>query len=217
VSTARAAVIANWGFQVVTASAATDSATYGPLNPDSGAGSFTGNHASAVTDWTTPSGNGSTFSVNVNTWAIGDYFQMQVATTGQSGISISWDQTRSSAGPGQPSPTTPNFRLQYSTDGTNFTNVVDYLVPVVTWNNTTADGSTHFSQDLSAVTALDNQPAVYFRLTAIQAPQNTGGQSRVDNIVVTTVPEPASGGIALVSMVTAAAALRRLQRKAKTH
>ena len=42
----------------------------------------------------------------------------------------------SSAGPGAANVVDPNFRLQYSTDGTNFTNVVDYLVPVATWDST---------------------------------------------------------------------------------
>ena len=74
----------------------------------------------------------------------------------------------------------------------------DYLVP-----QAVANIATKYSQDLSAITALNNKPAVYFRLTDILAPQNTGGQSRVDNILVTGIPEPNS----LMILVLAAAAV----------
>lgn len=180
---AQAGTIAKWTFETSVPT------TAGPLTPEVGSGSATAVHVDATTSYTNPSGNGSAESWNSNRWAIGDYYQFQVSTLGQSGITISWDQTRSSSGPGQPAPSSPNFRLQYSTDGTNFTNVIDYLVPVVDWTATT---SPSYVQDLSSVSALDNQANVYFRLTAILAPQNTGGQSRVDNILIGTVPEPAS-------------------------
>jgi hypothetical protein len=138
-----------------------------------------------------------------------DYYQFQVSTAGLSNIAISWDQTRSSAGPGQPAPSSPNFRLQFSTDGTSFTNVVDYLVQALTWNSTTAVTGSQFTQDLSPFTQLDNQPTVYFRLAAIQAAQNSGGQSRVDNILITGVPEPASGWLLIGAAAAAICALNR--------
>ena len=158
-NTARGATIANWTFETSVP------ATAGPLSPEVGSGSATSVHADATTAYSNPSGNGSAESWNANRWAIGDYFQFQVSTLGQTGILFSWDQTRSSSGPGQPAPNNPNFRFEYSIDGTNFTSGGDYVVPVVDWTATT---SPPFVQDLSSVSALNNQPNVYFRLTAIQ-------------------------------------------------
>ncbi|MEX2310316.1 MAG: hypothetical protein WD738_22300 [Pirellulales bacterium] len=189
-----AATIASWTFETIPPSSA------GPISPDEGSGSGTAVH-STPNSFSNPSGNGSPESWNSDSWAVGDYYQFQVSTLGKTGIVISWDQTRSSSGPGNASPSNQNFRLQYSTDGTNFTNAVDYLVPVITWNNTTANTASMYSQDLSSVAALNNQANVYFRLTAILPPLNSGGQSRVDNVTVTGIPEP----ISLVLMLAVAA------------
>jgi hypothetical protein len=200
----QAATIANWTFE------ASIPTTAGPLAPESGSGTGTSVHVTP-NSFSNPSGNGSAESWNSDSWAIGDYYQFQVSTAGLTDIGFSWDQTRSSAGPGQPAPTSPNFRLQFSTDGSSFTNVVDYLVQALTWNSTTATVASQFSQDLSAYTQLNNQPTVYFRLTAIQAAQNSGGQSRVDNILVTGVPEP-STALLLIAAVAVAALLRARRR-----
>ena len=199
---APAATVAMWTFET------TVPATGGPLAPEVGAGSATGVHTAAAT-FSNPSGNGSPESWNSNTWATGDYYQFQASTLGQAGIVFAWDQTRSASGPGQPSPNTPNFRLQYSTDGTNFANVIDYLVPVVTWDNVAIDASTKYTQNLSSVAALNNQANVYFRLTAIQPPQNTGGQSRVDNVTIRTIPEPASWSLLAGGLIATALVRRR--------
>ena len=61
-----------------------------------------------------PAGNGSAHSFSSNVWAVGDYYQFQVSTLGQSQIGLVFDQTSSSTGPG-------NFKVQYSTNGTTFT------------------------------------------------------------------------------------------------
>ena len=177
--------------------------------PELGSGTGTSVHVTP-NSFSNPSGNGSAESWNSDSWAIGDYYQFQVSAAGLTDIGFSWDQTRSSAGPGQPAPTSPNFRLQFSTDGSSFTNVVDYLVQALTWNSTTATVASQFSQDLSSFTQLNNQPTVYFRLTAIQAAQNSGGQSRVDNILVTGVPEPSTA--LLLTAAVAVAALLRARR-----
>ncbi len=186
-----AGTIALWTFET------NPPTTAGPLSPDVGVGSATSVHAVPGT-FTNPSGNGSAESWNSNSWAIGDYYQFQVSTIGQRDITISWDQTRSSAGPGQPNPSAPSFRLQRSADGTNFTEVFNYLVPVT--SSTVAEWTSE-SADLSAFTSLDNQPNIYFRLTAIQAAQNSGGQTRVDNVQIAglPVPEPSSLGVILWS------------------
>ena len=139
----QAATIANWTFETSIPT------TAGPLAPESGSGTGTSVHVTP-NSFSNPSGNGSAESWNSDSWAIGDYYQFQVSTAGLSDIGFSWDQTRSSAGPGQPAPTSPNFRLQFSTDGSSFTNVVDYLVQALTWNSTTATVASQFSQDLSS-------------------------------------------------------------------
>jgi hypothetical protein len=193
----QAATIANWTFETSVPS------TAGPLAPEVGSGSATSVHATP-NSFSNPSGNGTAESWNSDSWAIGDYYQFQVSTAGLSDVAFSWDQTRSAAGPGQPGPSSPNFRLQFSTDGSTFTNVADYLVQALTWNSTTATAASQFSQNLSSFTQLNNQPTVYFRLTAIQAAQNSGGQSRVDNILVTAVPEPTAGLLVTLALVIAA-------------
>jgi hypothetical protein len=178
---AGAAVIANWGFETVTPPATPDTAAQGPFNPDAGAGGASGVHVSALTDWTTPSGNGSATGWNSNTWAAGDYYRFEVSTAGFEDINVAWDQTRSSNGPA-------TWDLQYatSTAGPFTTFVDDYTVPIAaTWTSQSAD--------LSSITSIDNGTVV-FRLVAQTAGVNAGGQSRVDNIIIsgTAIPEPAT-------------------------
>jgi hypothetical protein len=203
VGTTSADTIARWTFETSAPS------TSGPIAPEEGAGSATSVHATPGT-FSSPSGNGSAQSYNSNSWAVGDYYQFVVSTTGKTGILFSWDQTRSSSGPGQPNPSANNFQLQYSTDGSIFSIATDYLVPSVTWNNSTPDLSTQYFQDLSAVSALDNQPNVYFRLAAILGPQSANGQSRVDNVRVSTIPEPGAFALGMLGMIGLAVLRRRL-------
>lgn len=150
-----------------------------------------GLHASADTDYSSPAGNGSSKSFSSNTWAIGDYYQFVASTTGFSDISITWDQTGSSTGPG-------DFTLQYSTDGTNFTTLPSYAIVKSTgsniiyddattggsWSTTKHASNTTLTYDLSAVTALNNTASVTFRITCATAPSAAGGTGRVDNVKV---------------------------------
>ena len=106
------------------------------------------------------------------------------------------------------------FQLAYSTDGVSFTSigttytVLDNgLAPNASWNATTANPVYTFSDDLSAITAIDNAATVYFRLidsgtedAAGTANVGTGGTDRVDNFTVAqAVPEPASIALPSVS------------------
>ncbi|NDB12738.1 MAG: hypothetical protein EBX54_12670, partial [Betaproteobacteria bacterium] len=52
-----------------------------------------------ATSYTAPAGNGSAYSFSSNVWKAGDYYQAKFNTTGYSGISFSFDMTRSSTGP----------------------------------------------------------------------------------------------------------------------
>lgn len=91
-------VIAKWTFETSPPADLFDSATIGSIAADEGTGTALGSHASAATDWTTPSGNGSANSLSSNTWAVGDYCQFSLETTGyssQGGLSPYQQQQRS--------------------------------------------------------------------------------------------------------------------------
>jgi hypothetical protein len=173
--------------------------TAGPHTAENGTapGQALGSHAGA-TAYSTPAGNGSAHSFSSNVWAVADYYQFKASTVGESGIAISFDQTSSGTGP-------RDFKVQYSTDGTTFTDAgYSYTVnvngsPNVAWNAATS--STVFSNflDLNTNTALWNQPNVYFRLvntstvSASGGTTATAGTDRVDNFAILgNVPEPSS-------------------------
>lgn len=184
-SSAYAAIetLANWTFETSVPTTSGPHAAELGLNAGSGSPA-NGFHASASVVYSNPVGNGSTESFSSTFWAIGDYYQFQTNTVGFENITISWDQTRSSTGPA-------NFLVQYSTDGSVFTNipallVPAYTVPVVTWSSTTpeAAATSSFSRDLSTISALNNDGSIFLRLTAASAPGGTAGTNRVDNFVI---------------------------------
>jgi hypothetical protein len=139
-----------------------------------------------------PAGWGSTDSWSSNGWSPGEFFQFEVNTVGFSNIGVSWAQVGSNTGPA-------NFTLQYSTDGISYTNFSSYVVNVSTWNGTLAPAADVYTYDLSAVTALNNDSSVFFRLTVADAVAINGGAvgatgtGRVDNFTVASVPEPTTG------------------------
>ncbi len=197
---AQADTIADWTFE---SSAPT---TTGPISPEVGSGSAS---LSGVGTISSPAGDGSSHSYSANGWAVGDYFQFQVSTADYSGIELSWDQTGSSTGP-------ETFQLEYSTDGTAFTNFGSPITlnvngsPNSPWNGTTFNSLYQYTDDLSGITALDGQSTVYFRIVDTSTTALNGGTvasagtDRVDNFTVTgtvaATPEPSAwmlGGIAL--------------------
>lgn len=206
--TAKADILGDWTFET------SAPITAGPFSPEVGSGSALGLHAGAAV-YSSPSGNGSSHSFSSTLWAIGDYYQFQVNTLGYSGITLSFDQTSSNTGP-------KGYDLIYSTDGVNFTLFTSYNVlanntPNTPWNPTTYNSAYTFSDDLSAVSALNNQASVYFRLvdnstvSANGGTVATGGTDRVDNFVVSAapVPEPASLALGLIGGFAWLVALRR--------
>jgi hypothetical protein len=189
-------ILADWTFET---SAPT---TAGPIAPETGSGSASGFHVGAAV-YSSPAGNGSTHSFSSTLWAVGDYYQFQVNTTGFSAINISWDQTSSNTGP-------KDFTLRYSINGTSFTPFTTYgVLANASPNNVWSAGTPHpefgFSYDLSSVTALDNQSTVYFQLrdfdttSANGGTVGTGGTDRVDNFLVTAAAIPESSTYAFIA------------------
>jgi hypothetical protein len=169
--------------------------------------SVKGVHAGAPV-YSSPAGNGSLHSFSSTTWTNGDCWQFKTSTLGFSAITVSYDQVSSSTGPGQ-------GQFQYSTDGVNFVdvgspyNILANAVPNPFWNSSTSSSIYTYSYDLSSVTALNNQVSVYFRITDASATSASGGivgtsgTDRIDNVIISVVPEPQNlfwlGGFALLA------------------
>jgi hypothetical protein len=183
---AHAVTVVAWDFEAVTAPAAAASIT--GIAASTGTGTAGGTHAASTT-WSTPAGNGSVKSLSANTWAVGDYWQFSLSTVGYTNISVAFDQTGSNTGP-------RDFTFAYSTNGSTFTNVSNYALSAVTWSAATPSAASTFTFDLSAVTALNNNATVYFRILDASTVSINGGTvaatgtGRVDNFTVTSaVPE----------------------------
>ncbi len=191
-------VISQWTFEVNTPPDLTDSAMGPTVAADTGNGSATGLHASALTDWTTPVGNGSANSFSSNNWAVGDYYQFSLSTVGLSNIWVTFSSISSSTGP-------RDFSLQYSLTGVGgtFTSFASYVNAAPTWSATTYNPASQQQFDLSLVAGLNNNPDVVFRLVDTSTISvgggtvGTAGSSRVDDFYVSfggpiVVPEPAT-------------------------
>ena len=210
---AHADTIATWTFE------GSLPATSGPINPETGAGQASGSHQNAATVYSSPAGNGSSHSFSANLWNVGDFFQFKVDATSFQDLEISWDQISSNTGP-------RDFKLAYSTDGTNFLDFETYAVLANAGANVWSSGGAHnsaatMSADLSVVPSLNNAATLYFRLIDLDTTSanggtvgNTGtnsGTDRVDNFTVTgvsSVPLPAAVWL-LGSGLAALAGVRR--------
>ena len=187
-ASANATTVADWTFE------STAPTTAGPLAAEIGSGTALGHHSGSST-YSSPVGNGSSHSFSSTAWSVGDYYQFQISTAGLAGLSVSWDQTSSNTGP-------RDFLFEYSTDGSNFQELFDYSVPANAdpnaWSANPANvrAAATITQDLSSITSLDNQAALYFRLVdedttaANGLPVASGGTDRVDNFTVTASPVP---------------------------
>jgi len=216
-ATAQASPIAQWTFE------STAPTTAGPFTPEVGAGAASGFHAGSST-YSSPAGNGSTHSFSSTNWAVGDYYQFQVSTTGASGLEFIWDQTSSSTGPG-------NYELEYSLTGLAASwvnieayNVVPNAAPNPTWSSNPANYASIYTntENLSAISAINNEPTVFFRLVDLTTTSagggtvGTSGTDRVDNVIVQVVPTPEPSSVVLATLGVvgvAAVAIRRRQRR----
>jgi hypothetical protein len=169
---------------------------------------LTAYHANALAQYTSPAGNGSSYSFSSTYWQTNDYYEARANTTGYTNISFSWDQCRSSTGPS-------SFRLIMSTDGTNWTNLLDYTVlqsggggAPGTWSTTTYLSAYTTTQAISSGAA-DNQSMVIFRLVNLSATGATNGTNRIDNVTISGTAAPAPGALALLGVAGLAARRRR--------
>jgi hypothetical protein len=195
---AKAAIIADWTFEtsqpnIPTPGAANSSSYASEIGINASSSYASGQHADATTVWSSPAGNGSAHSFSSTKWASGDYYQFSVSTVGFVQISVAFDQISSGTGPA-------NFHFEYSTDGgANFSTFADYAITHTTFTVS----STTFNENLSAMTGLDNNAGVVFRLVDANSTSegggtvNTTGTSKVDNFIVngiSVVPEPPGWG-----------------------
>ena len=146
-------------------------------------------HTSTAATYTAPSGNGSQYSFSSNNWQPNDYYQIVLPTTGQTNLTLTWDQARSSTGPSA-------FALQMSTDGSSFTQLTTYSVVQSggggapgTWNTVTYNPL--YSSTFALPSTAENQSTLYLRFTNVTGTASaTSGANRIDNIGITVVPEP---------------------------
>jgi len=186
--------------------------TYGAADAgDATAGtSLSAFHALAATTWSTPAGNGSQYSFSSNNWSVGDYYQITLSTLGYGNVSLSWDQTRSSTGPS-------SFRVDVSTDGTNFSTILaSYSViqaglagsGTLSWSTSAANYQSAFTTTLASIAGADDAASLTFRFVNLSTVA-AGGTNRIDNIIVSGDVVPAPGAIALLGLAGLAARRRR--------
>lgn len=168
--------------------------TYGPLIPEQGSGELTMLRQSATLLLVTfaNAGNGTAKSLNATTWTtIGDYVQFKVNATGLANLQLSLEQ--GSAGTLGPR----DFKVSYSTDGSNFTDLPAGGYQVTQSLSTTWSASTYlpgFNKSFTMPAALDNEAIVYIRLSITSTTNVSGGttpnggSSRFDNILITGIP-----------------------------
>jgi hypothetical protein len=134
-------------------------------------------------------------SVSWNNWAAGSttnrYVQVAVDMTGYQGLVLSYDIQRSAGGPKTNS-------VWYSADGgATFTSFNETFLSL-------ASAYATFTNDMSAVTALDNNASVQLRFYPYLS--NSGGTWRIDNLTIdaTVIPEPSTillVGVGLAGMI----------------
>jgi hypothetical protein len=192
---------ASWYFESTSSLITGSGTTLSGIPAEFGTGTASAFHASSLTVWSSPVGNGSSHSFSADHWAIGDYWQFQISTVGFAPDFLTYDQTRSTTGPAQ-------FKLSYSTDGVNFSSFPSYLVLT---NNTSSNNSgtgrsttpwsTSSYQTIftvtnfpGSITSIQNADTVYFRVVCDSAPSSSAGTAQLDNFYIFShpIPEPSA-------------------------
>lgn len=219
------------GAALIAAALATPSLSFGDLlsswtfetsapitaGPHAAEGGLVGGQALGGTGGTysSPAGQGSARSFSSNTWDVGDYFQFSTNSTGYENVQLSFDQTSSNTGPS-------DFKVQYSTDGTTYTDFANYDVIangqasgfVNFWGATPLTGYS-YTFDLSSITALNNDASIFFRLvdTSTITPNGgtvgAAGTDRVDNVSISASPIPEPGSLTVLGLAALTAVKRR--------
>ena len=169
-----------------------------------------------ATSYTSPAGNGSTYAFSSNVWKAGDYYQAAFSGTGYSGLSFSWDFTRSTTGPA-------TWEVIMSVDGgTSWSTLLANYVPIInaaspsgagTWSTTTYNAA--YTSVLQLGATADNAASILVRVKALVDPVNgsgvyqAGGTARIDNVFVNGTAVPAPGAVALLGLAGLAARRRR--------
>lgn len=160
VSICTADVVASWTFEPPNSPTTVTGTTISGIPPAIGSGMASGVHASSSTTFSSVIGNGSATALGADHWVGGDYWQFQFSTLGFAHLQLSFDARASFSGP-------TNITLSYSLNGSSFTTLNPNVnVPAGTWNSSVRSLTFAHTFDLTALTALDNAPNVYFRLTA---------------------------------------------------
>ncbi|MBX2931101.1 MAG: T9SS type A sorting domain-containing protein [Chitinophagaceae bacterium] len=176
--------LAQWTFET------TVPTTAGPHAAEIGTGDATNPHSSGSVAYSNPVGNGSTESFSSNNWSAGDYYQFTTSTNGYENITLSFDQTGSGTGP-------KDFKVQYSTDGSSFTDLGGggYALTNDNWSSSgSPKPESNYSFDLSSVTVLNNQTSIYIRIVQVGTSSigggavASGGTNRVDNVTIQGFP-----------------------------
>jgi hypothetical protein len=184
--------LAQFTFQASQPSASAAANTwYTNLTAEAGTGTASALHQGA-TIYSDPTGNGSSRSFCANNWNVGDCWQFTCSTLNASAINVACDLVGSGTG-------AANFQLEYSTDGTRFTNFGSPMTvarngalsgPTTYWSTEDYNSTTHYTTNLSSIAALNNAANAWFRLVvssdnAINGGTiGTNGTDRVDNFTI---------------------------------
>jgi hypothetical protein len=160
-----------------------------------------------LTSYTSPAGNGSPYAFSSNVWKAGDWYQVAFSTVGYTGVSFSFDMTRSSTGPA-------SWTIEMSTDGgASFgTTLSATFVPIVanaagsgTVSWTSSTNQPVFTSTYSLGAAADDRAGLVIRIRALVDSVNSsnvfqaGGTARVDNLMLNGTLVPAPGALALLA------------------
>jgi len=164
--------------------------------------------ALAASTYTSPAGNGSKYSFSSNNWSPNDYYQITFSSAGYLGLTLSWDQARSSTGP---SP----FKVSISVNGGAFSDLFSYDVlqsggggAPGTWNSTTYNAL--YTNSISLGVGADDAASVVVRFINTSSTVSAAtGSNRIDNIFVNGSVIPSPGAAALVALAGVAARRRR--------